>query len=158
MSWSVSHTYLIPDAALYDAPVMAALHEVRATVTASDDGTARCVFDDSPGSTDLDHLLRAGDWAYDHWHEDPGTGEYSSAWGYWFRPARDGSPVHDTQGPVLRDGTPVLSLNEWNKVAAVTGGPITLPDVRHYLGLPRESLAAWAKQLAGCPQSLRGAR
>lgn len=158
MSWSVSHTYVVPVEALYDAHVIAALHEALASIDPLDDGTARCVLSDSPGPTDLDAPLRAGDWAYDHWHEDPGTGDYAGAQRYWFRPAHEGSPVHDTQGPVLRDGTPVLPLDQWNQVAAEPEGPITFPDVRHHLHLPALSVSQWARRYATRVQSFSEAR
>jgi hypothetical protein len=49
----------------------------------------------------------------------------------------------DETVPASRDGSPVIRLDEWERLVARVKGPITIELLRRALGIPGESLEEW---------------
>ena len=94
---------------------------------------------------DIEAVLKVRGIAFDCFAEDPGDGSVETCIRRVFRP-NEGGPAHEAEVPVTRADVPVLPLDVWDALAGTPAGFVTWEAVQRHLGLPADTVAAWAAQ------------
>lgn len=138
-------TFVLP-APVFRRPEFAALHGPDIEADPPVDGVIRVRgYLDTSTRLDIEDALERAGIPFDRFRVDDGTGDDDAGDRRMFRPTiRDGAP-QDISLAVSAHDDVLFFLEDWDRVAATPGGPITRAQVEQFLGLTVPPLTVWLR-------------